>query len=173
MTLQIHIGRRVPRTWFRRQANTLKGFLSFQENLWLIIKQSLRLAKKKANASGKIKFVMVGDTENEDLNYQIEWLKITIQGTKEQELEEYEDTLKLYSPLSKLFKKDFPVDDNMKSFFRTKILSQSKINEAYDKGYGAIGDNNLFKKLLEMGILTHIELIDDYDTKINNITPDF
>lgn len=173
ITLIIHIGRRVPRSWFRRQADKLKGFLSFQENLWLIIKQSLQLAKKKANADGRLKFVMTTENENEDLNYELEWIKIIIQGTKEQEKEEYEDTLKLYNPLNKLFKQDFPVDDRMKSFFRTKILSQAKVDEAYKEGYGAIGNNNLANKLLEMGILTHVELIDDYDGRINDIKPDF
>jgi hypothetical protein len=73
----------------------------------------------------------------------------------------------------KLFKKDMAVDDRMKSFFKSKILSPAKVEEAYKEGYGAIGDNNLASKLLEMGILTHIELIEDYDSRTVDINPDF
>lgn len=169
----MHIGRRVPKSWFRRQGDRIKGFLSFQENLWIMITQSLRLAKKKANASGNIKFVLTMEHEVEDLNYEIQWLKVVIQGTKEQEKEEYDDTMKLYGPLSKVFKRELVVDERMKKHFKSKILSPSKIEEAYKEGYGAIGDNNLAQKMLEMGILTHAEWIDDFENREVDITPDF
>ena len=42
---------------------------------------------------------------------------------------------------------------------------QSKINEAYEHGYGAVENNNIANKLLEMGILTHIEFNKDFDTR--------
>lgn len=173
MTVLINIGRRVPRSWFKRQATRIGGFISFQENLWIIIKQSLSMAKKKANASGKINFTMTTDRESEDLNYEIEWLKIIIRGNKELEKEEYEEALQLYQPLNKILKKSMPKNEHMKKHFKTKILSSAQVDEAYKKGYGAINDNNLSNKLLEMGILTHIELIEDYDSRDNEITPDF
>lgn len=173
MTVQIHLGRRVPRSWFRRQASRVKGLVTFQENIWQIIKQSLHLAKRKANAAGTLKFIMTADREIEDLNYEIEWIKIVIQGTEKQEEEEYNDTMKLYGPLSKTLKKDIPKDERMKKHFKTKVLSASKVEEAYKKGYGSIGDGSIANKLLEMGILTHIELIKDYDTRNDEIKPDF
>jgi len=165
MTLLVNIGRRVPKSWFRRQASRAGGLITFQENLWIIIKQSLQMAKKKANASGKIKFVMSTDREEEDLNYQIEWIKLVIQGTEEDELDEYKDTMKLYDPLGKIFKKDIPKDDRMAKHFKTKLLSGIKVDEAYKKGYGTMSDKGVANKLLEMGILTHIELIKDYDSR--------
>jgi len=173
MTVLISVGRRCPRSWFRRHANKVKGFLSFQENIWIILRQSLSMAKKKANASGKIKFIMTSEKESEDINYELEWVKIVIQGTEEQEKEEYDEAMKMYGPLNKVFKKDLPVDKNMKQHFKSKILSATKISEAYKQGYGAIGDNNLSTKLLEMGILTHIEYIKDYDSRNIEIVPDF
>jgi len=173
MTLVVHVGRRVPRAWFKRQANKVKGLITFQEHLWTMIKQSLSLAKRKANESGKITFVLTTDREDEDMNYQIEWLKVTIQGTPEQEKEEHEDTLKLYGPLNKVFKKDIPKDNNMSKHFKSKLLSPAKIDEAYKKGYGSIGEDNIANKMLEMGILTHIELIDDYDSRQIHINRDF
>jgi len=173
MTVIVNIGRRVPRSWFRRHAGKVKGFLSFQENLWIIIKQSLGMAKKKANASGKLKFILTTDKESEDINYEIEWIKIIIQGDREQEAEEYDEAMKMYGPLNKVFKKSIPNDGKMKKHFKTKVLSAAKIDEAYKKGYGAIGDDNLTNKLLEMGILTHIEQIDDFDSRDMAPTPDF
>lgn len=173
MTVLINVGRRLPRSWFRAGVSKVQGVLSFQEHLWLIIKQSLNLAKKKANAAAqeldnkpKVKFVMTTDREKEDLNYEIEWLRIIIQGTKEQEKEEYDEAMRMYQPFGKIFKKDLPTDDRLKQHFKTKILSNEKVQEAYKKGYGAINDNSLANKLLEMGILTHIELIQDYDSRI-------
>jgi hypothetical protein len=174
MTLYINIGRRVPKNWFKRQASNLKGMLSFQENMWLMIKQSMSVAKKKANASGKIKFLMTSEKENEDMNYQLEWLKIIIQGSKEAEEEEYNNTMKFYDKFNKVFKKDLPLDDRLKKHFvRSKILTPLQIEEAYQKGYGSIGSDNLANKLLEMGILTHVDWILDFDTREEEIIPDF
>jgi len=165
MTVLVNIGRRVPRSWFKRQANKAAGLISFQENLWLIIKQSLNLAKRKANNTDRIKFIMLPKTEIEDLHYQIEWLNIIIQGNRTDEKEEYEDTLNFYQPLAKLFKKDMPKDKNIAKHFKSKLLSSDKIAKAYDAGYGSINDNNLANKMLEMGIMMHCELVDDYDTR--------
>ena len=173
MTVLVHVGRRVPKSWFRRTASKAKGLITFQENMWLMIKQSLSMAKRKANASGKINFVLATEKESEDLNYDIEWLKITIQGTKEQEEEEYNESLQMYQPLNKIFKKEMPKDERMNKHFKTKILSSAKVDEAYKTGYGAINDNNMSNKLLEMGILTHIEWINDFDTRKDEIKMDF
>ena len=63
------------------------------------------------------------------------------------------------------FKKDFPVDDNLAKMFKSKLLSVSKIKDAYTKGYGAMEKNNIANKLLEMGILTHIEWNKDFETR--------
>jgi len=165
MTVVVHIGRRVPRKWFKRQANRVKGLVTFQENIWQMINQSMRLGKKKCNASGKGKWVQTTESEPEDINYHIEWLKILIIGGEEFEKEEYEDALKLYKPFDKVFKKDFPKDDNMAKHFKSKVLSGAKVDDAYTAGYGSVGDNNISNKLLEMGILTHIEWIKDFDSR--------
>lgn len=140
--------------------------MSFQEHLYTIIKQSFNLAKRKANASNTgIKFVITTDVEIEDLNYELNWLKIVVQGTKEQEEEEYKEAMAMYQPFGKIMKKEMPIDDGLKKFFKTKILSPTQVEEAYKKGFGSVSDNNIANKLLEMGILTHIQLIQDYDTR--------
>ena len=131
-----------------------------------MIRQSMNLAKRKANSSNTgIKFVITNDIETEDLHYQIQWLVIMIQGTAEQELEEYNEAQGLYKPFNKIIKKDIPADENLKKYFKTKMLSQEQVEKAYKEGYGSVSDNNIANKLLEMGILTHIELIKDYDSR--------
>ena len=135
--------------------------MTFQTNIWQMIKQSMQLGKKKCNSSGKGKWVTTYEFEDEDLHYKIEWMKIMISGSPEFEQEEYEDALKLYGPLGKILKKEFKIPENnpLRKQFKTKLLSEAKVNEAYKKGYGAASDSNMANKLLEMGILTHIELI--------------
>ena len=173
MTVLIHMGRRLPRNWLRRTGSKVKGLLSFQQNIWMIISQSMNLAKKKANASKKLLFKITKDNEIEDLNYEIEWLKIMIQGTKEQEKEEYDESMMMYQTLGNVMKKEIPKDENLSRHFKTKVLSTAKVDEAYKKGYGAMSSSNIANKLLEMGILTHIELIEDYETRPVEYKPDF
>lgn len=164
MTVLIHIGRRVPRSWFRRKANTIKGLLTFQENIWQIINQSIGTAKRKAKNSS-LTFVTKKEYEKEDLNYQIEWLKIIIQGTPEQEEEELQEARQLEGALEKHFKKDFEPDSNLKKVFKSKLLTPLKLKEMYEKGFSAAKDKSIKDKLLEMGILIHMEKINDYENR--------
>ena len=165
MTVVISIGRRVPQKWFRRQVAKAKGIISFQEHIWLIIKQSMQMAKRKASADGRLTFVITMEKEKEDMYYFIEWLKVTIQGTEEQEAEEHEEAMAMYSSLGQVLKKELPDNAQMKKHFKTKILTTSKVKEAYEKGYGASTNENISNKLLEMGILTHIEWHKDFDNR--------
>jgi hypothetical protein len=126
------------------------------------VKQSLSLAKKKANRSEDIKFNIVYDTESEDLHYNIEWIKVVIQGPKEKEQEEYNEAMKLYEPMVNIFKKEFPKDEKLSRVFNTKMLSPIQLEKAYKEGHGAINDSNMAQKLLEMGIITNVEIISDY-----------
>lgn len=165
MTVKVHIGRRVPKSWFRRTASKAKGLLTFQENIWQMITKSLETARKKAQNDGRMKFIITRENESEDMNYQIEWRKVTIQGTPEMEEDEYKDTLKMYDALSKSFKKDIDKDDRLAAHFKTKVLTPLQLQEAYKKGYGAMEDNNIANKLLEMGIMTHVVWEKDFDIR--------
>lgn len=167
------VGRRLPRSWLKRTGTKAKGLISFQTHMWTMIKQSMNMAKKKANVSKKLLFKITTDKEIEDLNYQIEWLKVVIQGNQEQEKEEYEEALQMYQPLGSIFKKEMPKDENLGKHFKTKVLSAAKVDEAYKKGFGAVSSSNIANKLLEMGILTHVEMIDDYKTRPEEYKSDF
>jgi len=169
MTVITKIGRRVPKSWFKRTATKAKGLLSFQENIWLMVTQSFKIARSKANASDTgIKFEIIKDRESEDLHYEIEWMTIIIQGTEKQEKEEYEEAQMLYKNVAKHMKKEIPKDPTMQKHFKTKILSSEKVKDAYKKGYGAMHDSNMANKLLEMGILTHIEWKKDFDDRVSS-----
>lgn len=169
MTILVHVGRRIPRSWFRRQAHLAAGLLTFQENIWQMIKMSLQQAKRKANESGKVNFVITHSLEIEDVHYQIEWLKLIIKGDKDAEEDEYKDTLNFYAPLGKLLRKDLKESGNIKNAlrkqFRTRMIDMAKVNEAYERGYGSAASTNISSALLEMGIMTHVEWIKDYDTR--------
>jgi len=133
----------------------------------------MSLGKRKCNQSGKGTWVQTKEMESEDLHYNIEWLKIVIRGSKEFEKEEYNDAMKMYGAFDKHFKREFKTDMNMKKHFKSKVLNATKVDDAYKKGYGAMGNNSIANKLLEMGILTHIELVEDYELRQDDIKPDF
>ena len=168
MTLNIKIGRRVPRSFKTRAVEKIKGLIGFQENLWLMI--SMNTAKKKFNNKalvnkGKIDtFVIDKHKENEDMFFNIEWLKITIQGDEVGELDEYNEAMNMYSDLKNVVSKKPKIAENniLKKAFKTKVLKQDELINAYDKGYGSNKDKNISDILLEMGIITHIELVNDY-----------
>lgn len=169
----LQIGRRIPKKWFKRQMGKFVGLMTFSENIWLMLKQSFSLAKRKCNQSGKGEWIQTTEIESEDMHYDIEWLKIMVRGSEEFEKEEYEEAQGLFKPYEKHFKKEFNIDPSMKKHFKSKILNPTKVEEAYKKGYGTMGDSNLANKLLELGILTHLELIPDYDLRKDDIKPDF
>ena len=161
MTIIVKIGRRLPRNFFRRTAHKFKGLLTFQENMWLIIDRSMIIAKKKATASNTgISFVKQTYREPEDINFDIEWIIITIEGNPQQEQEEYDEAMGMYKGLKQLFKKDLPKDDTFMKPFKTTRLTTEQLEKAYKAGYGAIGDNSISQKLLELGIMTYIEKIE-------------
>lgn len=171
MTIILMLGRRVPKAWFRRQAHTIGNLISFQEHLWMMIKQSINMAKKRANQESDLVFNVSMEHENEGLNTRLEWLKVVIQGTEEQEASEYADIQNFYKPFGKLFKKDIDFNEASKApeFFKTKMLNMTKLDDAYKNAYGCISDKNIANKMLELGIMMFPELIKDYNKKDRSI----
>jgi hypothetical protein len=169
MTVIIYIGRRQPVNWFKRTAGVVGGLLSFQTNIWMMIKSSLNLAKRKATQSGTgVQIIINSEREREDLHWELEWQKVIIRGTKEQEEEEYNEAMQMYSKFKNIFgKKEFPKDPDLSRHFKSKYLDGIKVEDAYKKGYGAVSENSIANKLLEMGILTHIELVEDWDSRVD------
>jgi hypothetical protein len=161
----MEIGRRIPRNWFKRGFQKMGDIITMQEQTWYLITSSINLTKKRANQSNTgLIFITETDKEPEDINYQIEWLHLTIKGTPDQEADEYKDMLKFYEPLGKVFEKNpFKNSNNtdFTSMFKSKIVNAAKIEKMYKEGINESGANTIQNKLLELGILSHIEWIKD------------
>lgn len=129
----------------------------------------MTLAKKKASEyPDGPKFDKKNYREPEDINFDIEWIDIRIEGNPKQEDEEYEEAMQMYNSLKQVFKKEFKPDNNMMKAFKTKNLSDSQLSKVYKKGYGAAGNNTLAQKLLELGIITYIEKVDYQSPELLN-----
>ena len=74
MVLKLYFYRRVPRCFTSRVVMKLRGLLTQQETLWKIIKQAFDLGKKRADEYNVVCEIFNG-TEDDDLNFNIEYLK--------------------------------------------------------------------------------------------------
>lgn len=156
----------------------VKGIIGFQEHIWVMIGMSMETARKhwkngKKKAKGKLfNFDIERKVEIEDEWWKLEWKVITIQGNEVCEKEEYEEALGMYDSLKNELKK-FPTDakdERLSAVFKSKLMDSEKMKDAYEKGYGAKKDKSVAEILNEMGIITTIELIPDYQERNN--TPD-
>jgi hypothetical protein len=156
------IGRRVPRNFLKSLAYKTAGFLSFQENIWLIIGRSLVLAKNACDAhpEEQIKITIQNKDEDEDLYYKIQWKIMTISSIyHDKEVEEYNAAMKLYdnfSMLKTMFNKKIDDNPDFKRAFKSKVMTEQEFNKAKEAGYGAIENKTISSQLLELGIITDI-----------------
>jgi hypothetical protein len=163
MVVEIKIGRRVPRNWTKRIAMKIKGLLTFQENIWLIIERSLTMAKKKcAHTPNGGTFIKQHYRDMEDLYYDLEWIEVRYIGNPTQEEEEYNEALKMFEPLKTAFKNNVQIEDN-KDFvkaFKTARLNLDDLNKTYKTGYDSSQGKSIQQLLLELGIITSIKKLD-------------
>lgn len=157
------IGRRVPRNFLKSLAYKTAGFLSFQENIWIIIGRSLALAKNAADArpEEQVKITIQNKVEDEDLYYKIEWKIMTISSIiHEKEVEEYNAAMRLYdnfSLMKQLFNKKVDTNPDFKKVFKnSKVLTEQEFGKAKEAGFGAVENKTISSQLLELGVITHI-----------------
>jgi hypothetical protein len=125
------------------------------------------------NGVGKIyDFTILNDSELEDISNKIIWMNITVQGDKDAEIAEHEAILKMYSTLGNMMQKEVKVNQNMKKVFKTHLLTEQQIMKAYNSGLENAGAQKVVDKLLELGIMTYIELKEDWHrvVEVNDIT---
>jgi len=163
MVVIMKIGRRVPRSFLKSLAYKTAGFLTFQENIWLMIGRSLVLAKNAADShpDENVKITIQNKEEEEDLYYKIQWKIMTISSMfHEKEVEEYNAALRLYdnfSMMKTLFNKRVENNPDFTQVFKhSKVMTSDEFNKAKEAGYGALADKTIASKLLELGIITHI-----------------
>lgn len=171
MTLIVKVGRRLPKTWFRRGVQKISRILNFQDHIWMIIKNSFKQAQKKCKkAKPHMVFEIIKDKENESINYTLEWVTVVIQGTEAEEEDEYNDMLSFYKPLGKLFDKEklFKKDKTLMSQFKSKIVNTETIERMYKQGYDSTSENSIQNKLLELGILCDLVWHRDWEDRIQD-----
>lgn len=170
MVVIIKIGRRIPRGFFKSAAHRTAGFLTFQENMWLIISRALQMAKNGCDAKPEEQVTMTlqNKDENDGLHYKFQWKIVTISSifpAKEQE--EYDQFMTLYSKIGSIKQiLDLKLTSNpeySKTMDNSKVLSAAQFDEAKRAGYGALHNKDIASKLLEMGIITWAEIRLDKD----------
>jgi hypothetical protein len=160
MVVKIAIGRRVPRNWFKRTAVKVRGLMTFQENIWLIIDRSLVMAKKQcAQTPNGGTFIKQSYRDMENVNYDIEWIEVEYQGNPDQEEEEYIEIQGLYKKLGDLFKGEIPKDENFSKVFKTERIDPLQMENAYKAGYADSNGESIAQKLLDIGIMIFIEKV--------------
>lgn len=174
MVVTIKIGRRVPRTFFKGAAYRAAGFLTFQENIWLIISRALQMSKNMCDSKPEEQVQMTIQNKEEDdgIHYKFQWKIVTISSIfPDKEKEEYEVFLTLYERIgaikSLLGKKVDTNPDFSKVLKHSKVMTEAQWDKAKDAGYGAMKNKDIASKLLEMGIITHAEWKPDKDS--NNL----
>lgn len=149
--------------------------MNAQEDIWLIILRSLKVSKKRFDSNARTpegrmdSYDMKEERETEDAEHELQWLVMTIQGDRHCEQKEYEEAMKMYDSIGVALKRHAPPvskhDVGMAGRFKSKLVDPEKINQAYEKGHGIMKNKSLKDILLELNIITHIELIDDYDAR--------
>lgn len=172
MVVTIKIGRRVPRNFFKRMAHNTAGLLTFQENMWLIIGRALQMSKNKCDSmpEEQVTITLQNKEEDDGLHYKFQWKIMTISSIfLEKEKEEYDAFMNLYErvgAIKKVLNQKIEANADISAAVKnSKVLSEKQWEEAKSAGYGALNNKDIASKLLEMGIITHIEWKPDKDSK--------
>lgn len=162
MVFVVKIGRRTPKNFAKRLMGKIESVLSLQEQVWLLIVQAFRMAKKGADAKPDEQVIITieNKTESEGIYYQIEWKIITVSSIiHSKELEEYNEVMNMYEKFSILRKQEKKLEGNeeLSNVFKSNVVTKEQFAEAKEKGFGAVGDVKITDKLLELGIMTYVE----------------
>ena len=176
MVLVIRIGRRMyrndsDRRWYIRQARKFKNTISVQQAMWRNILYSLKLAtskmdkkikkdKKRLGAS-KFKYIQHKYTEEESLNFNIEWVVLRIYGDYEEEMGEYYATMKFFDKMgnNRVFKqrlKSVDINPEIAQEYHKKVRGK-KAKKLLKKGFDKVKDVTIAKALNDIGILVIVE----------------
>lgn len=172
MVVTIKIGRRVPRNFFKAAGYRAAGLLTFQENMWLIIGRALQMSKNKCDSmpEEQVTITIQNKDEEDGLHYKFQWKIMTISSIfPEKEKEEYDEFMNLYSrvgAIRKVLNQKVDANADISAVIKnSKVLSEKQWLEAKEAGYGALNNKDIASKLLEMGIITHIDWRPDKDSK--------
>jgi predicted HNH restriction endonuclease len=138
--------------------------------MWNTIEYGLKLstikmkqAKKKNinNPAYTFDFIKKKYREEENLNYDIEWIELMLTGSYEEELEEYTQTMQFFNKLeeNKVFKQrlgSVEIDPELSAEY-TKKVSGGKAKKVMQKGFDKVKGVTIAKALNDVGILVFVE----------------
>ena len=175
MTVNIKIGRRIHRNngnkkWFLRQVTNLKNTMSIQQYMWRTIEYGIKLAttamdkkikKNKSNTDYIFQYNKKKYIEEESLNYNIEWIELTLSGTYEEELDEYHDTMKFFDKLgnNRIFKQRMgkvEINEELAAEYHKKVKGK-RAKKIINKGLDKVKDVTMAKALNDVGIIVLVE----------------
>lgn len=176
MSLIIRIGRRIyrndsDRRWYIRQARKFKNTMSVQQAMWNNIQYALKLATirmdkrikkdKKKTGTSKFKYIKKKYIEEESLNFNIEWIRLYIYGTYEEEMDEYYDTLKFFDKIgnNRVFKqriKSVDINPELAQEYHKKVRGK-KAKKLMKKGFEKVKDVSIAKALNDIGIIVIVD----------------
>ena len=171
MVVIIKIGRRIPRSFFKSAIYRTAGFLTFQENIWLIIGRALQMSKNMCDKKPEeeVQMTIQNKEEPDGLHYKFQWKIVTISSLfPEKEKEEYDVFMTLYEKvgaIKNVLNKKIDANPEFSQVLKgSKVLNEKQWEEAKKAGYGAMNSKDIAAKLLEMGIITHAEWKPDRDS---------
>lgn len=174
MVVVIRVGRRVHRNndkkWFLKQVGRIKNTLSIQQYMWNTITYAFKLStsamdraikKNKLNPDFTINYTKKKYTEEESLNYNIDWVEISIIGSYEEELEEYNESMQFFDKLAnnRVFKQRMgkvEIDEQLAAEYRKKVQGK-KAKKIVKAGFEKVKDVTMAKALNDVGIIISIE----------------
>lgn len=172
MVVTIKVGRRIPRNFFKGVAYRAAGLFTFQENMWQIITRALQMAKSACDDKPEEQIIITMQNKEEDdgLHYKFQWKIMNISSIfPEKEKAEYDVFMTLYDKVGAIRKVlDMKVEANAdmsRAVRDSKVMSEAQYDEAKSAGYGALKNKDIASKLLEMGIITHIEWKPDKEAR--------
>jgi len=172
MVVTIKIGRRVPRNFFKRAAYKTAGLFTFQENLWLMISRALQMSKNKCDSmpEEQVRITIQNKEEDDGLHYRFEWKIVSVSSIfPEKEKEEYDAFMNLYErigTIKKIVNQKIETNPEISAEIKkSKYITEAQWKEAKAAGYGALKNKDIASKLLEIGIVTHIEWKPDKDNQ--------
>jgi len=165
MTITIKVGRRIPKRWNRMLYRKFMGFMTFQENLWLMIKMTFDGSSRqirRANKDGLTSIIMnrrfVRENDERDkLNYKFEWYIYTLSSiVRKEEEDEWRDLQKLDGALKKLYfnNKVKMQKGDLSGSFVGKYMSKKEFDK-YVKA-GSQDEKSIKQRLLEAGIVVSV-----------------
>lgn len=178
MVVTIRIGKRVPKFGMTRALHRLKGVLSFEEQLFVLMKMGFDKAMReveKQRADGRTSLSCVREFEEEndaEPSWRWEWIVYRLSSPlRDEEVEEFEEAeLMVQTALKGLIKKNRDVvkHENIAGL-GTKAIDVEKYEELLRKGEkDPLTKMTLREFLLKCGIILDVQMEDLNEGIIKN-----